>query len=53
MQVAYTWPRTPPMRLRIPGMNRPLSLNLEVNEYGACSELFIVHGTYNPCAIAC
>ncbi|WP_101468083.1 MmyB family transcriptional regulator [Nocardia fluminea] len=53
MQVTYDWPRTTPMRLRIPGTRQPLALNLEINEYGACSEVLVVHGLYSTPAIVC
>ncbi|MFD3430737.1 MmyB family transcriptional regulator [Nocardia fluminea] len=53
MQVTYDWPRNTPMRLRIPGTSKPLALNLEINEYGACSEVLVVHGLYSTPAIAC
>lgn len=49
----YDWPRNTPMRLRIPGTRQPLALNLEINEYGACSEVLVVHGLYSTPAIAC
>ncbi|MFD3427235.1 hypothetical protein [Nocardia fluminea] len=54
MQVTYDRPRNTPMRLRIPGTRQPLlALNLEINEYGACSEVLAVHGLYSTPAIAC
>ncbi|MFE3318121.1 hypothetical protein [Nocardia sp. NPDC059195] len=53
MQVRYNWPRTTPMRLRVPGIRQPLAVNLEINEYGACSTVLIVHGLYSTAAIAC
>ncbi|MEU4317645.1 hypothetical protein AB0F85_04520 [Nocardia fluminea] len=53
MQVTYNWPRTTPIRLRMPGIRRPIPLNLEINEFGASSEILIVHGFYNIPAIAC
>ncbi|MBW0272524.1 hypothetical protein ATM97_20300 [Nocardia sp. MH4] len=53
MQVTYDWPRTTPMYLRIPGTSKPLALNLEINEFGACSEVLVVHGLYSTPAIAC
>ncbi len=52
MQINYNWRRTL-MRLRVPDTKQPLALNLEINEYGACSEVLIVHGIYSTSAIAC
>lgn len=52
LQVTYHWTCSTPIRLRIPGLTRPISLHLEVEQYGASSELFIVHGLYTASALA-
>ncbi|MEV6363177.1 MmyB family transcriptional regulator [Nocardia asteroides] len=47
MQVNYHWSRSAPIHVHPPGTYQSLALNLEVEEYGHCAELFIVHGLYD------
>ncbi|UGT53976.1 hypothetical protein [Nocardia asteroides] len=53
LQVSYNWHRTIPLRLRLPGIEQPTQLNLEIDQYGACFEILSVHGVYSTPAIAC
>ncbi|MFE7720540.1 hypothetical protein ACFU44_16040 [Nocardia rhizosphaerihabitans] len=53
LQVSYNWHRTTPLRLYLPDTEHPVTLNLEIDQYGACFEILTVHGLYSAPAIAC
>ncbi|WP_431952289.1 hypothetical protein [Nocardia lijiangensis] len=53
MQVAYGCRRPAPINLHAPWTNQPLTLSLEISEYGESLDVLIAYGLYDTPAIAC
>ncbi|MCP2298355.1 Helix-turn-helix domain-containing protein [Nocardia amikacinitolerans] len=53
MQVAYGCRRPAPIHLHAPWTNQPLSLSLEISEYGESPDVLIAYGLFDTHAIAC
>ncbi len=53
MHVTHYWTRPAPLRIRMPGTTKPIALSIEIDQHGLDSDIFIAHGLYNTCAIAC
>uniref|UniRef100_UPI001C2D867D hypothetical protein n=1 Tax=Nocardia barduliensis TaxID=2736643 RepID=UPI001C2D867D len=45
MQVTYDRPRPTPIHVRTPGTDQPLSLSLEISDYGECPDVLLAYGT--------